>query len=50
MSVHLNAEYAHEMTPCERLRSILVERMYQQVLAGPAYPKVYTMQGCLDPF
>jgi len=29
MSVHVNAEYAHEMTPRERLRSrpILVERI-----------------------
>src|SRR6218665_787032 len=43
MSVHVNAEYAHEMTARERLRSILVERMYQQVVARPAYPKVYSM-------
>src|SRR6218665_241946 len=43
MSVHVNAECAHEMTARERLRSILVERMYQQVVARPAYPKVYSM-------
>ena len=43
MSVHVNAEYAHEMTARERLRSILVERMHQQVVARPAYPKVYSM-------
>src|SRR6218665_881106 len=30
--LHVNAEYAHEMTARKRLRSILVERMHQQVL------------------
>ena len=43
MSVHVNADYAHEMTVRERLRSILVERMYQQVVARRAYPKVYSV-------
>ena len=43
MSVHVNAEYAHEMTARERLHSILVERMYQQVVARPAYPKGCSM-------
>ena len=31
------------MTARERLRSILIGRMYQQVVAWPAYPKVYSM-------
>ena len=43
MSVRVNAEYVHEMTARKRLRSILVERMYQQVIARPACPKVYSM-------
>ena len=42
--MYVNAEYAHEMTARNRLRS-MVERMYQQVtvVARPAYPKVYSM-------
>ena len=45
VGLHANVEYSHEMTARERLglRSILAERMYQQVVAKPAYPTVYSM-------